>query len=72
MPTLLNGFSAHKVKPVRDAIADSGFIYMKLPANITSKVQTLDVGINKAFKDHMSNFHVDFFESSKNNKRFDG
>ena len=48
---IIDDYTSHKVKPVQDAIKSTGSMLTILPGGSTSKIQVLDVGINKPFKD---------------------
>ena len=52
--------AAHNVASVREKIADEGWVQLCLPPNMTSRVQILDVGINKPFKDRMKAYFNQF------------
>ena len=57
---MLDNFSPHCVRPVKIGIAKLGCLQVNLPPNMTSKVQILDVGINKPFKDRMNRHYMEF------------
>ena len=57
---MMNNFSPHTVRPVRKSIADLGCIQVNLPPNMTSQVQMLDVGINKPFKDKVTEMYNEY------------
>jgi hypothetical protein len=48
---IMDDYSAHKVKVVTDKIKNTGSLVSIMPGGSTSRVQVLDVGINKPFKD---------------------
>jgi hypothetical protein len=50
---LLDDFSVHKMGTVSKALAELKTKVLYLPGGATSKIQVLDVGINKPFKDHL-------------------
>jgi hypothetical protein len=49
---MMDNFSAHLTGETRNALANVGCLLIPLPANSTSKVQILDVGVNKPFKNY--------------------
>ncbi len=57
---MMDNFSPHQLKSVRDQLAENICILSLLPANMTSKLQILDVGINKPFKDYMKAQYTQF------------
>lgn len=57
---MMDNFAAHNVASVREKIADEGWVQLCLPPNMTSRVQILDVGINKPFKDRMKAYFNQF------------
>lgn len=57
---MMDNFGPHCVRPVKIEIAKLGCIQVNLPPNMTSKVQILDVGINKPFKDRMNRYYMEF------------
>lgn len=61
-PTLLvmDEFSAHMTTAVRNAIADCGSYYELIPGGYTSKLQAMDVGLNKPFKNHIRDQYDDW------------
>jgi hypothetical protein len=54
---MMDNFKAHLVKPVRDLLAKNCWLQLNLPANMTSRVQILDVGVNKPFKGRMRAYY---------------
>ena len=50
---LLDEVTAHMTTLVRQAFAVTNTIVEYIPGGYTSKLQTMDVGINKPFKDHV-------------------
>lgn len=50
---LLDDFAAHKCTPVRDAFARYGAEVDIIPPSYTGRLQAVDVGINKPFKDRI-------------------
>lgn len=77
---MFDNFKAHLTSKVRDALAglltlttEAGCLLTTLPPNMTSKVQILDVGINKPFKSHMNNswlpFLLDAIEDETHSKK---
>jgi hypothetical protein len=56
----MDNFSSHQVGSVRDAFTSLGVMLSFLPPNSTSKVQMLDVGINKPFKQKMQEYFSSF------------
>jgi hypothetical protein len=49
---MMDNYTSHLTTETRNALHEVGCIFISLPANSTSKVQLLDVGINKPFKDY--------------------
>jgi hypothetical protein len=47
---ILDQFSVHKTNSVLEALSDLGTIVIHLPPGETSKLQILDVGVNRPFK----------------------
>jgi hypothetical protein len=58
---MMDNFSVHQTQKVRDNVSELGTLISMLPPNMTSRVQVLDVGINKPFKDNMRWFYSNFF-----------
>jgi hypothetical protein len=50
---LIDDYSSHKVSSVVKAIRSLGCLVTVLPGGSTSKIQPMDVGVNKPFKDHL-------------------
>lgn len=50
---MMDNFAPHQKKSVRCALATLNCLQVMLPPNMTSRVQMLDVGVNKPFKDRM-------------------
>jgi DDE superfamily endonuclease len=48
---ILDEFSAHMTEAVKVAIANCNTLILYVPGGYTSKLQTMDVGLNKPFKD---------------------
>lgn len=69
-PTLLmmDNFSAHQTSATRNLISNLGTSMLMPPPNMTSKVQILDVGINKPFKDYMRSLYNDFLLNNPTDK----
>jgi len=57
---LLDMFQAHLTTHVQWSLAQCGTTVEFIPGGYTSKLQAMDVGINKPFKDHMRNFHEEY------------
>jgi predicted RNA-binding protein YlxR (DUF448 family) len=57
---MMDNFKAHLVSSVRKELAENGWLQLNLPANMTSRVQILDVGVNKPFKDRMRSYYNQF------------
>lgn len=64
---MLDNFSAHQVSSIRRQISDNSWLQLNLPPNMTSRVQILDVGINKSFKGRMKGHYNDFMALNWNN-----
>ncbi|KAI3630572.1 hypothetical protein MIR68_012007 [Amoeboaphelidium protococcarum] len=66
---MMDNFSPHQCASVRDQLSESFCLLVMLPPNMTSKVQILDVGVNKPFKDHIRaqflTFMSDFLENQQ-------
>jgi hypothetical protein len=60
---MMDNFSAHLPKSVRQAISECGALQVMLPPNMTSRVQILDVGINKPFKNRVGGKLILLFRS---------
>jgi hypothetical protein len=65
---MMDNFSPHQTKSVRDSISELGCLLTMLPPNMTSRVQVLDVGINKPFKDNMRWFYSKFLVENAGTK----
>jgi hypothetical protein len=67
---MMDNFGAHLPKSVRKALAELCALQVMLPSNMTSRVQVLDVGLNKPFKDRLQDqydeFLLDHIETSDN------
>jgi hypothetical protein len=50
---LIYDYSSHKVSSLVKAIRSLGRLITVLPGGSTSKIQPMDVGVNKPFKDHL-------------------
>lgn len=50
---MMDNFTAHNTASVKKLTASLGVMSVRLPPNMTSKLQILDVGINKPFKSYM-------------------
>ena len=50
---LIDDYNSHKVSSVVKAIRSLGCLVSVLPGGSTSKIQPMDVGVNKPFKDHL-------------------
>ena len=61
---MMDNFKVHLVKSVRNEIAENRWLQLNLPPNMTSRVQILDVGINKPFKDRMRAYYDDYMLKS--------
>jgi DDE superfamily endonuclease len=58
---ILDTFAAHKTKVVVDYITDYQGHLILIPGGYTSKLQVLDVGINKPFKDYLRDKYDNWF-----------
>jgi hypothetical protein len=56
---LLDNFSVHCTQETRSKLAECNTYLELLPPNFTSKLQPLDVGINKPFKDRLKRLYVE-------------
>jgi hypothetical protein len=65
---MMDNFSTHQLKSVRDQLAEHTCILSLLPANMTSTLQILDVGINMPFKDFMKAQYTQFLIDSLDKK----
>ena len=50
---IIDSHTAHMTAPVKKAIEDCGTILEFIPGGYTSKLQAMDVGLNKPFKDRL-------------------
>jgi hypothetical protein len=50
---ILDEFTGHQTKEVRDAVVDCGGFVEYIPGGYTWKLQVMDVGLNKPFKDRI-------------------
>jgi hypothetical protein len=57
---MMDNFSAHGTQLTRSSLADNCCLLSMLPPNMTSRVQILDVGVNKPFKDYMRAYFNDY------------
>ena len=57
---IIDDFASHKTKAVLNLLRGSRCIVSILPGGSTSKLQVLDVGVNKPFKDHMRSKWMQF------------
>jgi len=57
---ILDMFQAHLTAHVQWTLAQCGTIVEYIPGGYTSKLQAMDVGINKPFKDYMRNNHEEY------------
>ena len=62
-PTMLiiDEYKVHMTTEVHNAIANCGTHLEFVPAGYTSKLQVMDVGLNKPFKEHFCNTHDEWF-----------
>lgn len=60
---LLDDYAAHKVGGVLDAVYNTGSFVSVMPGGSTSKVQVLDVSVNKPFKDKFRSMWVQWMAS---------
>ncbi len=65
---MMDNFSAHLISSVRKELSDCGWAQLYLPPNMTSRLQVLDVGINKPFKDYMKAHYNRFMIDNINGK----
>lgn len=49
---MMDNYKAHLTKETRFAISECGCVFIPLPPNMTSKLQVMDVGVNKPFKNY--------------------
>lgn len=49
---MMDNYKAHLTKETRFAISECGCVFISLPPNMTSKIQVMDVGVNKPFKNY--------------------
>ena len=49
---MMVNYKAHLTKETRFAISECACVFIPLPSNMTSKLQILDVGVNKPFKNY--------------------
>ena len=61
---MMANFSVHQTAATRDRIYRLGCSIAMLPPNMTSRVQILDVGINKPFKDSMRTYYHQYLLSA--------
>ena len=65
----IDDFSAHKTGAVRKAIADCDTELEIIPGGYTGKLQVMDVGGNKPFKDRIRKKGTDFMDENEVGKR---
>jgi hypothetical protein len=58
---ILDEFSAHMTDEVRRAYAECGTFLELVPGGYTSRLQVMDVGINKPFKDRVRDQYDEWF-----------
>jgi hypothetical protein len=70
-PTMLivDEFSGHMTAEVRAAVVDCGGFLEFIPGGYTWKLQTMDVGINKPFKDQVRDAYDHWFCDNNFNKK---
>lgn len=67
---LMDDFGSHKVDAVQNAVKIGGSFLSILPGGSTSRIQVLDVGLNKPFKDGFrSNWVKWMANENRNNKK---
>lgn len=57
---LMDNFSVHCTAATHGRLAENGTYIELLPPNFTSKLQPLDVGVNKPFKDRLKQIYVEY------------
>lgn len=65
---LLDEFSGHQTREVRDALIDADAFVVYIPGGYTWKLQVMDVGINKPFKDKVRDFYETWLIQQENPK----
>jgi transposase-like protein len=65
---ILDEFAAHMTKEVRKRIADCGTHLEFIPGGYTSRLQVMDVGLNKPFKDSIRDQYDMWFLSANDTK----
>jgi hypothetical protein len=58
---ILDEFRGHMTTAVRNAIADCDTVLVIIPGGCTNKLQVMDVGLNKPFKDRMRDCYHQWF-----------
>jgi hypothetical protein len=64
---MMDNFSAHLPKSIRNSLAKLCALQVMLPPNMTSRVQVLDVGLNKPFKSRLQDEYDEFLLNSVEN-----
>jgi len=55
--------STHREKEIKNFLVNRRIDQIKIPAGMTAYLQTLDIAINKPFKDHLHIVVNDYFEN---------
>jgi hypothetical protein len=63
---IIDDYTSHKVPDVLKAIRSLSCIVSILPGGSTSRIQPLDVGVNKPFKDYLKKYWVKYMLESDN------
>lgn len=67
---IMDDYTTHKTQAVLKRIRDAGCVVSILPGGSTSKLQVLDVGVNKPFKDKLKKRWTQFMcEENEDNGR---
>lgn len=67
---VLDNFSVHCTNETNSALAGSSTTVELLPPNFTSKLQPLDVGVNKPFKDRLKKIYMEEAAKIPGNQTF--
>ena len=62
---ILDSFKGHMVDPVKHHFQEKNIHLAVIPGGLTSKLQPLDVAVNKSFKAKVSKFTVFFFFNNR-------